>query len=58
MNQGKAVLQYDMNWNFIKEWRCLKEAAKSYIKSGNTSRIIKVCKNQANSAGGYKWKYK
>jgi len=57
-NQGRVVLQYDMNWNFIKEWRCLKEAAKSCIKSGNASRIIKVCKNKANSAGGYKWKYK
>lgn len=57
-NQGKAVMQYDMNWNFIKEFRCLKEAAESCIKSGNSSRIIKVCKGKANSAGGYKWKYK
>ncbi len=52
----KPVLQYDLNMNFIKEWKSIKSASKELkINSGH---IGQVCMNKRNSIGGFKWKYK
>lgn len=52
----KPVLQFDLDGNFIKEWSFIKDASdKLNISAGD---ITRVCKNQRNKAGGYKWKYK
>jgi group I intron endonuclease len=49
----KPILQFDLNWNFIKEWP-------SQIEVLRTLHIdLSSClKNRAKSAGNYKWKYK
>ena len=50
------ILQYDLNDNFIKEWKdlvSLKEAG--FI---NTSNISAVCRGNGKSIFGFKWKFK
>lgn len=56
LNKGtiKAVLQYDMEGNFIKEWESIVSAQKVY----GYIHISDVCKGRRKTAGGYKWKYK
>lgn len=51
-----AVLQYDLDGKFIREWKSAAEASKKLnITSG---RICMVCKGIRKSANGYKWRYK
>ena len=50
----KSVIQYDLEWNFIKEWDCIDDAESTLKIEG----ISKCCKGKRKSAGGYKWKYK
>ena len=52
----KAIIQLDMNNNFIREWECISDAAKYY--NINTSRIVLVLKGMRNQTLGYMWKYK
>ncbi len=53
---ARPVLQYDLEGNFIKEWPSLIEVKR---KLGvNYSSLQKVCKNEQNTAGGFKWKFK
>lgn len=57
-NLSKAVIQYDLEGNFIKEWDCISDVTRSLnIDSG---RITKCCQKQkyCHTAGGYIWKYK
>jgi hypothetical protein len=54
---SKAILQYDLDGNFIKEWRSGTEAALSLNKKA-TSSICECCQNKRKTAYGYKWKYK
>lgn len=53
----KTVYQYDMNGNFVKEWRSAKHIEKELnIKASN----ISMCCNNVKhclSAGSYKWSY-
>lgn len=54
----EKIIQLDMNYNFIKEWLSINQAADNLkIKS---SCIVRCCKNikWCKSAGGYKWMYK
>ena len=51
---SKAILQYDLQDNFIKEWSSLTEAQKQL----NIKGIGNVLRGLAMTAGGYKWKYK
>lgn len=51
---SKAVLQYDLKGNFIKEYPSIREV---YRQTGIYS-IEKVCKGQRRTAGGFIWKYK
>lgn len=54
--QKRAVLQYDLKGNFIKEFNSLKEASESCRTTD--SAIGNCCKGKYKSAGGYIWKYK
>lgn len=51
----KKVNQYDLNNNFIKQYESIHEA-ESQTKAHHIN-IIKVCKGQRITAGGYKWEY-
>jgi group I intron endonuclease len=53
---SKAIIQYDKNDFFIKEWESITEASKE-LKI-NLSNIISCCKNERKTAGKFKWKYK
>ena len=52
----KAVLQFDINDNFIKEFDSITEA--STITNTNINRIILCCNNKAKTTNGFIWKYK
>lgn len=52
----KRVLQYDLNGNFINEFKSAKEAG--CILNIDNSSIGKSCKGKSKQAGGYVWKYK
>lgn len=54
--KAKAVLQYDLQDNFIKEYPNTLIAAKE--TNSNSSTISKVCRNIFKQSNGYKWKYK
>ncbi len=52
----KPVLQYDMNGNFVKEWKSKGEAAAYY--GCNPDSIRNCIRGRVNSCKGYIWKYK
>ena len=52
--KAKAIIQYDMNMNFIKEWPSIIDAEETLgIKS-----ISKVLNLKRRSAGGFIWRFK
>lgn len=52
---AKQVYQYDLKWNFIKEWDSVNDAIRGLgLKSPN---IHGCCKGTILSSGGYKWSY-
>lgn len=55
--QGKSINQYDKQGNFIKTWRCVKEAAIEY--NADSGNIIKCCKRAKNHnfCAGFIWRY-
>lgn len=50
----KTTFQYDINGNFIKEWKSASEAQRYYNLRGG---IINCVNNKNKSAGGYLWSY-
>ena len=52
----RAVLQYDIEGNFIKEFKSLADASKE--TNSNKVSIGKVCMGTRLTAGGYTWKYR
>lgn len=50
----KAILQYDLEGNFIKEWKSIKEATKN-LKCSNITNVLKGRYKQDN---GFIWRYK
>ena len=50
---NKPILQYDLNGNFIQEWKCTADVGKDF-----RINIIHCLKGRHNSAYGYIWKYK
>lgn len=52
--QWKKVYQYDKDWNYIKTFDSLTQAADEY---GIKSVISKVCLGKRPSAYGYRWSY-
>jgi hypothetical protein len=55
-NNSKPILQYDLQGNFIKEWKNGKEA--SLYSQIPSSDISQCCSNKKYTAGGYIWFYK
>jgi hypothetical protein len=53
---SKAVLQYDLQGNFIKEWECIRQIGKE-LKI-HTSNISRVCKGIYSQSHNYIWKYR
>lgn len=51
---GKSVIQYDLNNNFIKEWKRISDA----IRETNIKGIQNASSGKAKTAGGFIWKYK
>ena len=49
------VRQYDLNGNFIKEYKSIKQAKK---ENKRCSKISDCCTGKRKTAGGYVWKYK
>lgn len=56
MKKMKITLQFDLNNNFIKEWRGAILASKEL--NINVESITACCRKLHNTAGGFKWKYK
>jgi hypothetical protein len=51
-----AVIQYDLDGNFIKEWESQNEVRRQLgFKQG---QISECCHNKRVTANGYKWKFK
>lgn len=53
---SKAICQYDLEGNFIREWKSASEVQKT-IKI-NSGHIRSCCLNNRKTAGGFKWKNK
>jgi group I intron endonuclease len=52
----RAILQYDLDMNFIKEWSSIKIIGEKLKLDRGT--ISNVCNGKKKTCGGYKWKYK
>lgn len=51
----REVYQYSLNGDFV---NCFNSAAEAKRKTGiDSSSILRVCKGQRKTAGGYKWSY-
>lgn len=63
-SKGKTVECYDLNWNFIKDFPCLREAKiwllkEKSISSPNVDKQIKdCCLGRQKTCHGFKFKYK
>lgn len=53
--QARAVVQLDLDGNYIRTFATVKEAAESIGQKG--PNIIICCKYHNRTAGGYKWRY-
>jgi group I intron endonuclease len=54
--QGKHILQYDLNGNFIKEWEYMSLARQEYNLDKRS--LQKACNGKLKTTGGYIWRYK
>ena len=52
---SKPVLQYDLNGNFIKEWKSINECGRNGFNQGD---ICKCCNGKRKTAKGFIWVYK
>ena len=52
-SRKKPIMQYDLGGNFIREWQSATDVGREV-----QSAIVKCLKGKANTAYGYKWKYK
>lgn len=55
-NLRVAVLQFDLQMNFIQEWSSIKYAAEA-VNIPDTN-ITRVCRGRRKTAAGFIWKYK
>ena len=51
--RNKPILQFDLDGNFIREWKCAADVGKVAVKSINN-----CLKGRYKTAYGYIWKYK
>ena len=54
----KAVIQYDMEGKFIREYESLAEASRDAVKKRDIKTIVNCCEGKFKQAYGYIWKYK
>lgn len=55
---GRVTAQYDLEGNFLKQYKSANEAARSIGKGSNAGRNIRaVCEGKRNKAFGYIWKF-
>ena len=54
ITKRKAILQFDKNGNFIKEWSHAREASEAL--GLNKRAIYECCKGRSKTSGGYIWK--
>ena len=52
---GKAIIQYDLNDNYIKRWKSAIEAGR--VLGIRANHISACCKRKRNKTGGFKWRY-
>lgn len=55
-NKERPIIQYDLNHNYIREWKSAKECCDNTGIS--RSKICNVCKGQRRQTGGYIFEYK
>ena len=56
---AKAVLQFERNGTFLREWDCMSDAAEALCgKRKGSCNIASCCAGKIASAYGYNWKYK
>jgi hypothetical protein len=53
-NASKKIIQFDIGYNFIKEWNSITEAKKHIIKGDIQSCVL----GKQKTAGGFIWRYK
>jgi hypothetical protein len=53
----KSVIQYSINNEYIRDFKCIADANRSLYKNPNDTCIGGVCKNKRKTAFGFKWKY-
>lgn len=56
LRKTKAIIQYDIKGNYIKEWGSIAEASK--ILNIPAPNIINCCKGKCKVIGGFIWRYK
>lgn len=53
---AKPVIQFDLDWNLVKEWSCAAEASR---ETGIDYKLISLnCNGKCKSAKGFRWKLK
>ena len=55
LKESKIVLQYDLEGNFIKEWKSTRECDRNGFNQG---AVAACCRGERQQAYGYKWVYK
>lgn len=55
-NHGRAVDQFDLDWNFIRRFECISDVSQYGISPAN---VVTCCRgnNGYTQTGGYRWKY-
>ena len=54
---SKPILQYNLDWYFIKEWASASDAGR-WLNVSHTTHITACCKLRRNKAYWFIWKYK
>ena len=55
LTKSKTVLQYDLEGNFIKEWKSTKECGRNRFNQG---AVAACCRGELKKYKGFIWKYK
>ena len=55
IKRSVAIIQMDINYNFIKEWQCVSDAERAGYRTGCISNC---CVGRTFTHAGYRWKYK
>ena len=55
--KGRIVNQYDLNGNFIKQWKCLMDIERGLNKKRGAAIVWACCNKKTKTAYGYRWEY-